>query len=72
MHIYVSKLTITGSDNGLSPGRPQTIIWVNDEILLIGSLGTNFCEVLIEIYAFSFKKIYLKMAAILSRPQCVK
>ena len=26
-HICVSKLTIIGSDNGLSPGRRQTVIW---------------------------------------------
>ena len=29
-HICVSKLTITGSGNGLSPGRRQAIIWTND------------------------------------------
>ena len=28
-HICVSKLTIIGSDNGLSPGRRQAIIWTN-------------------------------------------
>ena len=28
-HIYVSKLTIIDSDNGLSPGRRQAIIWIN-------------------------------------------
>ena len=28
-HIYVSKLTIIDSDNGLSPGRRQAIIWTN-------------------------------------------
>ena len=28
-HIYVSNLTIIGSDNGLSPGRRQAIIWTN-------------------------------------------
>ena len=33
--IYVSKLTITGSDKGLSPGRRQAIIWTIDGILLI-------------------------------------
>ena len=43
------KLTIIGSDNGLSPGRPQAIIWTNDGILLIAPLGTNFSELLIEI-----------------------
>ena len=37
--IYVSKLTITGSDNGLSRGRRQAIIWTNAGILLIGPLG---------------------------------
>ena len=39
--------TIIGSDNGLSPGRHQAIIWTNDGILLIGTLGTNFSEILI-------------------------
>ena len=34
--ICVSKLTIIGSDNGLSPGRRQAIIWTSDGILLIG------------------------------------
>ena len=29
MHICVDKLTIIGSDNGLSPGRRQAIIWTN-------------------------------------------
>ena len=28
-HICVSKLNIIGSDNGLSPGRRQAIIWTN-------------------------------------------
>ena len=46
-HICVSKLTIIGSDNGLAPGRRQTIIWTTDGILLIGPLGTNFSEILI-------------------------
>ena len=34
-HICVSKLTIIGSDNGLSPGRRQAIIWTYAGILLI-------------------------------------
>ena len=37
-HICVSKLTIIGSDNGLSPDRRQAIIWTNAGILLIGPL----------------------------------
>ena len=48
-HIYVSKLTIIGSDNGLSPGRRQAIIWTIAGILLIGPLGANFREILIGI-----------------------
>ena len=32
----VGKLTITGSENGLSPGRRQAITWTNAGILLIG------------------------------------
>ena len=40
-HICVGKLTISGSDNGLSPGRHQAIIWTNAGILLIGHLGTG-------------------------------
>ena len=35
-HICVGKLTIIGSDNGLSPGRRQAINWTNTGILLIG------------------------------------
>ena len=52
MHIRLSKLTIIGSDNGLSPGRHKTIILTNAGILLIGPLGTNLSEILIKIYTF--------------------
>ena len=55
-HICVGKLIIIGSDNGLSPERRQAIIWPNAGILLIGPLGTNFSEILIEIQTFSLKK----------------
>ena len=70
-HICVSKLTIFGSDNGLAPGRRQTIIWTNDGILLIGPLGTNFSEILIEILTFSFKKMRLKVSSAKRRPFCL-
>ena len=59
-HICVSKQTIIVSDNGLSPGRCQAIIWTNAGILLIGLLGINSSEILIEIYTFS--KMHLKMS----------
>ena len=67
-HICVSKLTIIVSDNGLSPGRRQAIIWANAGILLIGPLGTNFSEILIEIQIFSYM---LKMASAKWRPFCL-
>ena len=62
-HICVGKLTIIGSDNGLSPERRQAIIWTNAGILLIGPLGTNFSEILIGIQTFSFKKMHLKTSS---------
>ena len=70
-HICVSKLTIISSDNGLSPGRRQAIIWTNAWILLIRTLGTNFSEILSEIHAFSFKKMHLKMSSGKRRPSCL-
>ena len=80
--IYVIKLTIIDSDNGLSPGwllnlvthspgRRQAIIWTNTGILLIQSLGTNFSEILSKIQTFSFKKMHLKMLSRKWRPSCL-
>ena len=70
-HICVSRQTITGSDNGLSPGRRQAIIWTNAGKLLFGPPGTNFSEILIEILTFSFKKMQLKMSSAKRRPFCL-
>ena len=67
-HICVSKLTIIASDNGLSPGRRQAIIWTSAGILLIGPLGTNFSEILIGIMTFSFKKMHLKVSSVKWQP----
>ena len=53
-HICVSKLIIIGSDNGLSPGRRQVIIWTNAGIML---------ELLIEIHTSLFKKIHLTVSS---------
>ena len=66
MHLCVNKLTIIGSDNGLSPGRRQAIIWINARLMLIRPLGTNFSEIWIGIQTFSFKKMQLKC-----RPFCL-
>ena len=70
-HICVSELTIIGSDNGLSPGRRQAIIWTNDGMLLIGPLGTNFSDILCVIQTFSFNKMHLKMSSAKWRPFCL-
>ena len=69
-HIYESKLTSIGSDNGLSPGQHQAVIWTNAGMLLIGPLGTDFSEILNQIYAFSFKKMDSKMSSAKWRPFC--
>ena len=71
MHICISNLTTIGSVNGLSPGRRQAITWTNVGILLTGSLGTNFSEILIGIQTFSFKKMHLKMSSAKFGPSCL-
>ena len=71
MHICVSKLTIIGSDNGLSPGRRQAIIWTNDGILLIRTFWTHFSEIVSEIHTFSFKKMHFKMSSGKWQPSCL-
>ena len=70
-HICVSKLTITGTENGLSPGRRQAIIWTSAGILLIWTLGTNVSEILIKINSFSLKKMHLKMSSGRRQPSCL-
>ena len=69
--ICVSKFTIIGSDNGLSPIRRQAIIWTKAGILLIRTLGTNFSEIEIQIQTFSNKKMHLKMSPGKCRPFCL-
>ena len=61
--IYISKLSIIGSDNILLPGRRQAIIWTNAAILLIETLGIIFSEIWSEIHIFYFKKMHLKMSS---------
>ena len=55
----------------MSPGWHQAIIWTNAGILLIRPLGTNFSEILIEIYSFSFKEMDSKMLSGKCRPFCL-
>ena len=60
-HIYASVNRISiGSDNGFLPIRRQAIIQTNTGLVSIGPLGTNFSEILIKIWDFSFMKMYLK------------
>ena len=76
-HICVSKLIIIGSDNGLSPVRRQAIVWtmqcwniVNWKLrdkLQWKSKRNSY----ISIHENAFQNVVWKMAAILSRPQCV-
>ena len=76
-HICISKLTIIGSDNGLSPGRRPAIIWTNAGILLIGPLGTNFSKILVKVQNFLLIKTHVKISSakwwpFLSRGRWVK
>ena len=71
MGICISKLSIIGSDNGLSPDRHQAIIRINAGILLIQTLGTNFSEILGGILIFSLKKMHLKMLSAKWWPFCL-
>ena len=43
--------------------RCKAIIRIKAGILLIGPLGINFREILIEIQTFSFKEMHLKMSS---------
>ena len=75
-HICVSKLTFIGSDNGLSPGRRQAIIWTNATNIIKLNLRNKLQWNLkrnsyIFIQENAFENVVCEMAAILSRPQCV-
>ena len=76
--IYASvQHTNITSDNGLVPVRCQAIIWTNAAIFSIRPQVTYISEIICTIKKYSFMEIHLKMAsaklaAILSRPQCVK
>ena len=70
-YIWINKLTIIDSDNGLPPGRRQAIIWTNAEILFIGNLWIIFSEILSEIHTFLFKKMYLNLSSAKWQPFCL-
>ena len=61
----------------MSPVKHETIIWITANLLLTGSLKTNFWEILIKIPQFSlmkneFQNVVCSMASILIHPKCVK
>ena len=70
-HICISKQTTIGSDNGLSTGRRQAIIWTNTGILLIRTLRRNLNEILSEIYTFSYMEMHLEMSSAKWRAFCL-
>ena len=70
-HIGVIKLTIIGSDNGLSPSWCQAIIWTNAILLPLGTSGANFSEIFSELHAFSFEKVHLQMLPAKWRQLCL-
>ena len=55
------KIFNLSSDNGLSPGRHQAIIWTNAGILLFEPRGIRLSELLIEIKTFLFTETHLKL-----------
>ena len=69
--ICVFNQAIIAPDNGLSPSRHQAIIWTNAGMLLIGPLGLNLSEILIEMHTFSFKKMHSKKSFAKCRPLCL-
>ena len=66
---------LIGSDNGLSLGRRQAIVWANAGLFLIWPVETKFSELLNHNHTFSFKKMpwswRLPNGGHLTRPQCV-
>ena len=70
-HIWDRKIITIVSDNGLSPGWGQAVIWTSAGILLIGSkLQLNFdWNLYIFIHENAFENVVCKMASISSRTQ---
>ena len=65
-HICVSKLTIIGWDNGLSPGQCQAIIWTDVDFSLLRDCGFHLWaisrwETKVSFCMMSLKIILLKL-----------
>ena len=59
-NICVSKLTIIGSDNGLSPGRHQPIIWTNTGLLISGTVQTYFRKIFLFLRKWFSKRHFVE------------
>ena len=55
-HICVGKVTIIGSDNGLSPDRRQAIIWTNAGLFSIGSCEHISVKIQSKYHNFHWRK----------------
>ena len=66
--MYAGKLTIIGSDNGLSPGQRQAIIWTDTGTSLVRPYGANVSEILIGI---QITKTQVKISPAKWRPFCL-
>ena len=75
MHTCISRLTVIGPENGLSPGRHQAIIWTNAGMLLTEPVRTTSVKYNRSSFIFiqenAFENVVSEMESILSRPQCV-
>ena len=60
-----------GSHKGLLPVSCKAITWTNDGLLLIGPLGTNICDICLDIQIVSLKKMHLKMSFAKHWPFCL-
>ena len=67
---YMHRLIIV-SGNGLSPVRCQAITRINDDLLSIGHLETNFSEIVFEIITSSIKELRLNMSSGKWQPFCL-
>ena len=75
-HICVCNWTIIGSDNSLSPGRRQAVIWTIARMLLIRPLGTKLNwhsnrNSYPAVQENALGNVVRKMTANLFRPRCV-
>ena len=65
------KLTIIGSDNGLSPRRHQAIIWTNAGILLIWTLRNKLQRNINRNWDIFIQENHLKMSSGKYQPFCL-